>query len=83
MTHTSTYAAIDQTTRTRVKSDLVKVERQPSQTDAYFIPEGRYRVVTANGDCLCEAPVWILWDTSGFPYPITPTEFEKLYKTVP
>lgn len=79
MTHTYTYAIVDQTTRETVKDDLVRVERQPSETDAYFIPTGHYKVTTSNGESKCEGPVWILWDTSGYPYPITPEEFDKLY----
>lgn len=74
------YALIDETIRETVKDDLVRVERQPSETDAYFIPEGLYKVITSNGESWCEGPVWILWDTAGFPYPITPGEFNKLYK---
>lgn len=77
MTHT--YASVNQTTRDMVKKDLVRVLRQPSETDAYFLPEGHYTVMTSNGESKCEGPVWILWDTSGFPYPITPEEFKKLY----
>lgn len=80
MTHTHTYSIIDQTTRETVKDDLIRVERQPSETDAYFIPIGNYKVITSNGQSRCQGPVWILWDTSGYPYPITPEEFETLYK---
>lgn len=79
MTHTYTYAIIGRTTRDTVKADLIRVERQPSETDAYFIPSGHYKVMTSNGESKCKGPVWILWDTSGYPYPITPEEFEKLY----
>jgi len=79
VTHTHTYAVVDQTTRDTVKDDLIRVERQPSETDAYFIPHGHYKVMTSNGESKCEGPVWILWDTSGYPYPITPKEFDKLY----
>lgn len=77
MTHT--YAIVDQTTRETVKDDLIRVVRQPSETDAYFIPHGHYKVMTSNGESMCEGPVWILWDTSGYPYPITPEEFETIY----
>lgn len=80
MTHT--IGVIDQTTREFARSELVRVERKPSETDAYFIVEGEYEVITSNGKSYCEAPVWILWDTSGFPYPITPEEFEMLYDRV-
>jgi hypothetical protein len=79
MTHTHTYAVVDQTTRETVKSDLIQVERRPSETVAYFIPSGHYKVLTSNGESRCEGPVWILWDTSGYPYPITPEEFDTLY----
>lgn len=79
MSHTHTYVIVDQTTRDTVKDHLVRVERQPSETDAYFIPHGHHKVMTSNGESHCEGPVWILWDTSGYPYPITPDEFEKLY----
>lgn len=82
MTHTYTYAIVDQSTRETVKDDLIKAVRQPSQTDAYFIPSGHYKVVTATGESKCEGPVWILWDTSGYPYPMTPDEFDKLYVKV-
>lgn len=78
MTHT--YANIGPSTRETVKDDLIRVERQPSETDAYFIPHGHYKVATSNGESMCQGPVWILWDTSGYPYPITPEEFDKLYK---
>lgn len=80
MTHT--IGVVDETTREYIKTELVRVERKPSETDAYFIPEGQYEVVTSNGKSYCEGPVWILWDTSGFPYPITPDEFDKLYSRV-
>jgi hypothetical protein len=79
VTHTYTYAIVDQTTRETVKDDLIRVVRQPSETDAYFIPSGHYKVMTSNGESKCEGPVWILWDTSGYPYPITPEEFKTLY----
>lgn len=82
MTHTHTIAIVDQTTREMVKADLIRVKRKPSETDAYFLPEGHYRVTTPNGESMCQGPVWILWDTSGFPYPITPDEFNKLYDRV-
>jgi hypothetical protein len=72
-------AIVDQTTREFVQDELVRVERQPSETDAYFLEYGYYKVMTSNGESFCEGPVWILWDTSGYPYPITPEEFEKLY----
>lgn len=80
MTHS--VAIVDQSTREFVKTELIRVERKPSETDAYFLPVGVYEVVTSNGKSYCEAPVWILWDTSGFPYPITPEEFDKLYNRV-
>lgn len=79
MTSTHTYAIVDQTTRETVKHDLVHVERKLSETEAYFIPHGHYKVMTSNGESKCEGPVWILWDTLGYPYPITPEEFDKLY----
>lgn len=79
MTHTHTYTVIDQTTRDTVKDSLVRVTRRTSETDAYPLPLGHYKVMTSNGESVCEAPVWILWDTSGYPYPITPDEFETLY----
>lgn len=80
MTHS--IATVDRSTHELVKDDLVRVERRPSETDAYFLPEGFYEVVTSNGKSYCEGPVWILWDTSGFPYPITQSEFDKLYDRV-
>lgn len=83
MTHTFTYAIVDQSTRETVKNDLIQVERKPSETEAYFIPSGHYKVMTSNGESLCEGPVWILWDTAGYPYPITPQEFETLYVKKP
>jgi hypothetical protein len=79
MTHTHTFVIIDHTTRDMVQENLIRVERRPSETDAYFIPEGHYKVLTSNGESQCEGPVWILWDTSGYPYPISPTEFNELY----
>lgn len=79
MTHTHTYAIVDQTTRITVRESLIRVERKPSETDAYFLAEGHYLVMTSNGESKCEGPVWILWDTSGYPYPITPEEFNTLY----
>lgn len=79
MTHSHTYAIVNQTTRDTVKDDLIRVERQPTETDAYFIPHGHYKVMTSNGESTCTAPVWILWDTLGYPYPITPEEFDALY----
>lgn len=66
-----------------VKKDLILVERLPSETVAYFLPEGYYKVLTSNGESFCNGPVWILWDTSGYPYPITPGEFDKLYRKKP
>lgn len=74
-----TYGVVNQTTRETVKDDLVRVERKPSETDAYFISKGQYKVLTSNGVSECEGPVWILWDSGGYPYPITPEEFEKIY----
>lgn len=79
MTHTHTYAIVDKTVREMVKDDLIRVERKPSETDAYYLPTGVYKVITSNGESMCEGPVWILWDTSGYPYPITPEEFDALY----
>lgn len=79
MTYTHTFAIIDQTTRHTIASELIRVERKPSETDAFFIPSGHYKVMTSNGESKCVGPVWILWDTSGYPYPITPDEFKKLY----
>lgn len=58
----------------------IRVERKPSTTDALFLEAGHFKVITSNGESYAEGPVWILWDTSGFPYPITPDEFEKLYE---
>jgi len=74
-----TFGLIDQETRKLVKDDLIVVKRLPSETEAYFIADGYYKVLTSNGESFCTGPVWILWDTSGFPYPITPEEFNKLY----
>lgn len=71
---------IDQTIRQHVRDKLIRVEWQPSETDALFLSEGIYKVLTSNGESFCEGPVWILWDKSGFPYPITPEEFEMIYK---
>lgn len=79
MTYSYTFAVVDHTTRETVKDDLIRVERQPSETDAYFLPSGHYKVLTSNGESKCEGPVWILWDSGGSPYPITPEEFEKIY----
>jgi hypothetical protein len=79
VTHTFTYSIINQDTRELVKKDVIRVERQPSETDAYFLLTGNYKVLTSNGESMCQGPVWILWDTAGFPYPITPEEFDKLY----
>lgn len=73
---------IDLTTRHRVRDLLVRVERQPSVTDAYFLEKGKFEVSTSNGQSFCEGPVWILWDSGGAPYPITPEEFDALYKRV-
>jgi len=81
MTHTYTEGLINETTRETVKDNLIRVRRRPSETDAYFIPHGHYKVMTSNGESKCKGPVWILWDTSGYPYPITPEEFEALYST--
>lgn len=82
MTHTYTYAIIDKTTKDMVKDNLIRVKRKPSETDAYFIPHGHYKVITSNGESKCQGPVWILWDTLGYPYPITPAEFGNLYVTI-
>jgi len=60
----------------------VRVERQTSETDALFFEEGSFKIITSNGELFCRGPVWILWDTSGYPYPITPDEFNKLYVKV-
>lgn len=79
MTHTHTYANIGLSTRETVQDHLIRVERKPSETDAYFLPSGHYKVQTSNGESKCEGPVWILWDTAGYPYPITPEEFDTLY----
>lgn len=79
MTHTYTYAIVDKTTRDTVKDDLIRVESQPLETDAYFIPSGHYKVMTSTGESKCEGPVWILWDASGFPYPVTIEEFNTLH----
>lgn len=57
----------------------MEVERLPSETMAYFIRDGYYKVMTANGESFCSGPVWILWDSIGCPYPITPEEFNKFY----
>jgi hypothetical protein len=70
-------------TRDHVEDELIRVERKPSETDAYFLAEGTFMVVTSNGESYCEGPVWILWDTSGYPYPITPEEFAMLYTRKP
>lgn len=73
------FHTIDETTRDFVKDKLIRVKRKPSETDAYFIEDGYYKVLTSNGESFCDGPVWILWDTLGFPYPITPEEFDNLY----
>ena len=57
----------------------IEVERKPSETEALFLDAGHFKITTSNGESFAEGPVWILWDTSGFPYPITPEEFERLY----
>ena len=57
----------------------VRVERRPTETRALFMDEGHFKITTSNGTSFAEGPVWILWDTEGYPYPITPEEFEKLY----
>lgn len=79
MTNTHIYAIIDQTTKKTVKERLIPVARKPSTTEAYYIHSGHYKVLTSNGESLCSGPVWILWDTAGFPYPITPEEFDMVY----
>lgn len=76
---TTSVAIVDQSTREMMKDRLCRVVRRPSETDAVYLPEGYYKVMTSNGESYCEGPVWILWDTSGYPYPITLDEFEKLY----
>jgi hypothetical protein len=70
---------IDQTTRESVRENLISVERKPTTTDAYFISDGHYKVLTSNGISICMGPVWILWDTLDYPYPITEEEFNKIY----
>lgn len=80
MTYTHTYAIIDESTHNMIKDHLIRVESPvSSERDAYFIPDGHYKVMTSLGAKKCEGPVWILWDTLGYPYPITPDEFDKLY----
>lgn len=74
-----TFHIIDELTKELVKEDLVEVVRRPSETVAYLLNEGYYKVLTSNGESFCHGPVWILWDTSGYPYPVTPEEFNKLY----
>lgn len=63
----------------RVLGKTFTVERKPSTTEALFLDGGHFQIVTSNGKSFAEGPVYILWDTAGFPYPITPEEFEKLY----
>jgi hypothetical protein len=79
VTYTHTFAIIDEKTYDTIKQHTIRVERKPSETNAYYIPYGHYKVMTSNGESKCVGPVWILWDTSGYPYPITPDEFNKLY----
>ena len=73
------FGLIDQATKKMYEQDLITVERIPTETKAYYLREGYYKVLTSNGESFCHGPVWILWDTSGYPYPITPEEFERLY----
>lgn len=58
----------------------ILVDRQPSETEGLFLDSGHYKLITANGEAFAEGPVWILWDADGYPFSISPEEFEKFYK---
>lgn len=76
---TSTFVTIDRATPELVADQLVTVRRRPSETDALYLEAGRYRIATASGSIDVEGPTWVLWDSGGDPYPVTPAEFERLY----
>lgn len=79
MTYTYTYAKIDSTTRDTVRAngDLARVATKPQEADGFFLPSGHYKVEGAYSTQKVEGPVWILFDNEGYPYSLTPDEFEK------
>ncbi len=82
VTTTHTYAIVEKNGRQYVEDQIVQVRRKPTDAEAFFLPTGHYKVETANGPIKVEAPLWILYDQAGMPYPITVEEFEKLYTVV-
>ncbi len=64
---------------------LEDVRRKPTVTQAIFIDSDRIREVkidTLGGPILVDTPTWILWDQSGYPYPVHPSEFQMIYDII-
>lgn len=71
---------IDLHTFKTVEHQTELVERKPSKDrPALYLERGSYKIKTATGWVERTGPMWILWGAVGYPYAITPEEFEKLY----
>lgn len=81
MTTTHTYAIVGRDSRDTVEAngDLFRVWRPPSEAEAFYLPSGHYRVDTISGPVKVEAPVYIVFDNCGYPYPIAPQVYEQTW----
>lgn len=80
---TSTYARVDESSLATLDAAdrVIRVHRRPALEDipATYLEAGDYEIATINGKIRVQAPTWILWDPDGFPYPVEPSVFDKLY----
>lgn len=71
---------IDLHTFNTVEHRTELVERKPSEArPALYLERGSYKIKTTTGWIERTGPMWVLWDSAGYPYAITSEEFEKLY----
>lgn len=85
MTHTYTFVKVDRSTRDTVQlsGDLVKVERKKHEPwEAFYLSDGHYRITTSEGQIDVAAPIWIVFDSKGFPYPVAPKVFDEIWEVV-
>ncbi len=79
MTDTHTFARITKDTKKTVEDNLVRVERKITESDAYYLDEGVYKVDTISGEVEVQGPTWILFDARHYPYPVALDIFEAIY----
>lgn len=82
MTHTSTHtvAVVSKAGLPFVESALVTIKRKQSTAKAFYLESGHYEVETISATVQVEAPIWIIIDAQGYPYPCDPDVFEATWR---